>query len=335
MSFLSWKNVLNFYIYHTKDNEDFLKKIKHIPLTNYDDSNYIISSNNIVLNNDMKESQNQIDELTNFYKQNRLVTARMGCVEDSFLIDKLFNFKINSHLLINESNEIDKYMKSNAGLYYKNKNDKNKVLDWWCSQTKELLINDTTILTSAYCFLNFEIILWAKLNIKKTFYNYCYITEILLRNSDNKRILYIGNGVESIKKGYERGLQNVWKFPVSNFLMYYLKTPQTTLGMDYPHNSMIETCEEIVKEVNHKYNDFDTAIFSCGAYAAPLINILRKQYPNKNLVYLGSDCFKMFGIYSKLMPYTYFSDAIIENWIEVVEELPKGCINHPEKKYWR
>ena len=66
-----------------------------------------------------------------------------------------------------------------------------------------------------------------------------------------------------------------------------------------------------------------------------LINILSQIYPNKNLVYIGSDCFKMFGVYSKGMPYTYYDDAIKENWIEVVEELPEGCKNHPEPKYWK
>ena len=117
--------------------------------------------------------------------------------------------------------------------------------------------------------------------------------------------------------------------------MYYLKTPQTTQGMDYPHETMIETCEDILNKILQKYSDFDTAIFGCGAYASPLINALRKKFPNKNLIYLASDCFKMFGVYSKMMPYTYFTEAIPENWIEVIEEVPKGCENHPEKRYWK
>jgi hypothetical protein len=226
-------------------------------------------------------------------------------------------------------------MKFNAGLYYKDKREKNKVLDWWCNETKDLLLHPKSTLTSAYCFLNNDICTWALLNMKKLFYNYSHITDILLKYSEGKKILYIGNAVDSIKAGYERGLQNAWTFPVSTFSMYYLKTAQTTIGMDYPHSNMIETSEEILKEIVEKYIDFDTAIFSCGAYAAPLINALRKKFPNKNLIYLASDCFKMFGVYSKMMPYTYYADAIKENWIEVVEEVPKGCENHPEKRYWK
>jgi hypothetical protein len=331
--FLSWKNVYNFYKFHTCDNEDFLKKIIDIPLTNYQDDSVPILSQGT--NMSLIEGEKQLEILTKLYNDNGLVTIRLGCVESSFFMHHLLDFKIPSHLLIDDQNDIDNFIKKNAGLYYSDAKDKKKVLDWWCNETRELLLNDTTVLTSVYCFLNFDICLWALLNIKRHFYNYGYMTKILLRNSEGKKILYVGNGVDSIKAGYERGLQNAWKFPVSNFSMYYLKTPQTTLGCKYPHDTMIQTCEAIINEVIEKYSDFDTAIFGCGVYAAPLINNLRKKFPSKNLIYLGSDCFKMFGVYSKLMPYTYFEDAIKENWIEVVETLPEGCENHPEKRYWK
>ena len=75
----------------------------------------------------------------------------------------------------------------------------------------------------------------------------------------------------------------------------------------------------------------------CGAYGPPIINILRKKYPNKNLCYLGAECYKMFGIYSKGMPYTLIIRAreLKENWIEVLESKPPGTENHPEPKYWK
>jgi hypothetical protein len=43
----------------------------------------------------------------------------------------------------------------------------------------------------------------------------------------------------------------------------------------------------------------------------------------------------MFGIYSNGMPYTNYSEAIKENWIEVIENKPKGTEKHPEPKYWK
>lgn len=330
--FLSWKNVYNFYKFHTCDNEDFLKKIIDIPLTNYEDDS--VQPLDKIMNKDMTESKNQEEELAKLYNENKLITIRLGCVESSFLMHRLFNFKMPSHLLITDPDNIDIRMKNNAGLYYTDNKDKDKVLDWWCNETKELLLNNNITLTSAYCVLQFEICTWALLNMKRKFYNCGWMVEIILRNSEGKKLLYIGNGVDSIKAGYERGLQNAWKFPVSNFSMYYLKTPQTTLGCKYPHDTMMQTCESIINEVVEKYSDFDTAIFCCGGYGPPLINSLRKKFPNKNLLYLGSACFTMFGVYSEMIP-CIDSRAIKENWIEVVEELPEGCENHPEKRYWK
>ena len=118
--------------------------------------------------------------------------------------------------------------------------------------------------------------------------------------------------------------------------MYYLKTPQTTTGMNYPDETMIETCDNIIQEIENKYNDFDTAILGCGCYGAVLINILRKKYSNKNIIYLGSDCYKMFGITTPSMNFwgANNSEVNVERAFNPVESLPEGCKNHPEKKYW-
>jgi len=224
-------------------------------------------------------------------------------------------------------------MRCNAGFYYKDPNTRDELSKWWCEQTKELLLSET--ISSSYCFLNFDLPLWALLGLKKQFYNYGCIVKIILQNSEGKKILYIGSAIKSIKAGYDRGLQNAWTFPVSNFSMYYLKTTQTTTGCPLPHESIKETCEVLINEIDEKYSDFDTAVLGCGAYGPPLINMLRKKYPNKNLCYLGAECYKMFGIYSKGMPYTYYTEAIKENWIEVLESKPPGTKNHPEPKYWK
>ena len=141
-------------------------------------------------------------------------------------------------------------MRTNAGFYYKDKDFKKEICDWWCKETIELIHRST--LTSCYCFLNFDLTLWSLLDIRKKFYNYCNVHKIILQNSEGKKILYIGNGVESIKKGFELGLQNMWKFKVSNFSMYYLKTPQTTEGCEYPHKSIRDTCEFLVEEILEK-----------------------------------------------------------------------------------
>lgn len=328
MSYFSWKNVSNFYKYHSKNNEDFLHKLSSIPLTSY--SSDIIEVKNTISNTDLVESTNPEQELTELYKQNALVTTRMGCVESLFILTHL-GMSIPSHL--KQGYEIDYYMKRNAGFYYKDSIRQKELRDWWINETIELIRFGT--ITSCYVFLGYDLILWSALNIKKKYYNYDYLTKVILQNSDGKKLLYIGNGVESIKTGYERGVQKAWSFRVSSFSMYYVKTPQTTLGCDYPDESIKETCETLIEEINNHYADFDTAILGCGAYGPPLINKMRKNYPNKNIVYLGSDCYKMFGIYSNAMPFHMRCNAVTENWIEVVEDKPMGTENHPEPKYWK
>lgn len=274
-------------------------------------------------NESMIESKNQYKELVEMYK-NKLIAFRPGCVESSFFLFYKYKFLIKQdHLKYDK--EIDYFMKHNAGLYYKN--SPNKVWNWWVEQFEQIMKN--SVLCSCYCFLHYDLPVCAKINKTGLFYNYSQLSKVILKNSENKKILYVGYNTDSIKTGYER-IHKVWKFKVSNFIMHYVKTPQTTFGMEYPHENMIETTESILKEI--ETYDFDTAIFSCGAYGPPLMNRLK----HKNLIYLGSDCLKMFGIKINLQPWElYEPDVNKEYIIDVVESLPSGCKNHPEKKYWK
>lgn len=333
--YLDWQSIQYFYSYNCTSNNDFLVKYNTIPIIKYDSNNYKSIYGTNIQNFDMIKSINQVEELKDLFINNNLIAFRPGCIESSFLLKYYFNMDLNTHIHY-VHNDIDYHIKNNAGLYYKNINRKKEVLDWWCENYIDLLNNST--FTSCYIALHFDIPLMAKLNLKGKYYSCNHLYRIILENSENKKILYVGNNILSIKTGYERDLKKLWKFPVSNFSMYYLQTPQTTLGMEYPHDTMIETCDELINIINEKYNDFDTAIFSCGAYGSSLINILRKLYPNKNLLYLGSDCFRMFGCYSHMQKWQDIEppeNFNKEHVFEVLEELPEGCKNHPEKKYWK
>ena len=330
---MSWKQVLDFYQYNCNNNYDFLEKFNNIPFKLIE--NYSNPYGNTIKNIDMIISNNEIDKLSLMYLNNNLITFRPGCVEISFALSYVFNIKIpNSNLNIDNNSELDKYIKANAGLYYRDSSRRTEVLNWWTDHFIDLIKNCTY--TSCYCILDYDLVMLSVLNVKGKLYNYGDLYKVILENSEGKKILYLGNAVDSIRAGYERGLQNVWKFQVSDFSMYYLKTPQTTTGMKYPHDTMIETCNDIIGQIDSNYSDFDTAIFGCGAYGSSLINILRKKYPQKNLVYLGSDCFKMFGVKINMQPWELHDSNVNKDaLIDIVESLPDGCINHPEKKYWR
>jgi hypothetical protein len=313
---------------HSQNNQEFINNF----IINYDkcglsDIYEFVDTN--IINSDLQEYVD-LDEITEKYKNNNLVTTRLGCVECAFLVKYMYNTHFDCNLFFHN----DKYMKENAGLYYKNNEDKTKVLDWWCEQTINIVKN--SVKTSCYSVLHFDLFFWANINVNGFYCNWGHLHKIILKNSENKKLLYIGNGVDSIKAGYERGLANAWNFPVSNFTMSYYKTPQTTLNMDYPDNNMIETTNRIVEEIINSYSDFDTAILGCGAYGPPLTNILSKKLSNKNIVYLGSNCYKMFGIYSEGMPIPICDENVKKDgWIHVLEECDPRCLGIDQGKYWK
>ena len=146
MSFYSWQNVKNFYQYHCNNNKDLLNRISEIPLTDYNNDN--IKPLDEIKNKDIIESQNQFQELLDLYRSNKLKCLRLGNVESYFLINYYFKYKLPSHLFRND--DLDFNMRHNAGLYYKNIEDKKNISDWWCYNTIKFLLKSTII--SAYCF---------------------------------------------------------------------------------------------------------------------------------------------------------------------------------------
>ena len=110
MSFLSWQNVRNFYQYYCKNNKDFLQNIHKIPRAGYDDE-CCVKKKDEIMNTDVIESTNQIEELTELYKQNKLITSRMGCVE-VYIYDKTSCLIMIYLLILSRSTDIDYNMKT-------------------------------------------------------------------------------------------------------------------------------------------------------------------------------------------------------------------------------
>lgn len=323
----NWHKTWLFYKHNTNNNCDFLEKYIGNQKLIYEE---FIQHTNDIINTDLVINNDYTDIIEKL-KNNSLITTRIGCVESKFLINYHFKKPFEDHNVV-VSYDDDTYMKRNAGLYYKNEEDKKRVLTWWCNNTVEC-INKST-LTSCICVIHYDLTLWSLLNLKGVFYNWGHVHKVILKNSENKKILYIGNGVKSIEYAFNTGIQNKWNFPVSNFSMYYYKTPQTTLNMEYPDETMIETTNKIVNDIIELYPDFDTAVFGCGAYGPPISNILSKRLGNKNFIYLGSKCYTMFGLYSNGIPCDD-PEAIRENWVEIIEECDPSCRGIDGGKYWK
>jgi len=204
----------------------------------------------------IKESNNQQEELSALLKSNKLVAFRSGNVESGFFIK---NYTRWVPLWLKP--RMDLAMRRNAGFYYAKSDRRAEVISWWVNHYKEIYTN--AVICAVYDCTNLqnEAYLWATFQLPGKFYNYDILPRVLLENSEGKKILYIGGNTNSIRLGYERGLQSLWKFPVSNFTMYYLSVPQTTEGCVPPHETMIETTAYLLQEIGEKYSDFDTAIF--------------------------------------------------------------------------
>jgi mannosyltransferase OCH1-like enzyme/uncharacterized protein YciU (UPF0263 family) len=328
---VNWKKALFIYEHISNNNDHYINLcINH---TSYDNIiNFNINFQNISNIDLLNKKSNYSDDLQNLLDNNKLITTRLGVVESSFILKYKYNFAIyEDHLKYNEQ-KLDYYMKRNAGLYYIDDKHKKVVLDWWCNNTCELIKKST--ITSCYAALHYDLALWSYLDIRKKFYDWGKLHKFILKNISNKKVLYIGSAVKSIKFAHSN-IQKMWKFDIGNFEMYYVQTPQTTLDMTYPDTSIIDTTDKIVNKIISNYSDFDIAILGCGAYGPPLINILHKKLGDKNMIYLGSSCYTMFGIYSDGMPIPDDNDVIKENWIEVLEKCNNKCKNIDNGKYWK
>ena len=329
-----WKMVWNVtwgFYKKCANNQDFLNRWRDNDLQFMQS---IANDGNNVNNVDMVDSDNQFEELTRLYNDQKLVSFRPGCVESSFVYFYLFHEQLkHSHLNTCFLNgPLDGAMRTNAGMYYQRQEDKDQVHKWYVDSFVRIMKDST--LTFCYCVLYYDLMLCARLDLKKTYYDYCHLAEIILRNSANKKILYVGSAVDSIQLAYDRGLDKLWKFEVPPFDLLTVRTPQTTAGVkSFPHSNMLETTKDIINRIG-EYPDFDTAIFGCGAYGAPLIDELSRIYPDKNLIYLGSACYKMFGIISDPhMRWDKYTDQCNKEFLMYPIESSPDSI-HPEPKYW-
>jgi len=139
-----------------------------------------------------------------------------------------------------------------------------------------------------------------------------------------------------MQAGYEN-LQNVWKFNVSNFSFHTVYIPQSTRGTSQPNSSMIDVASNIVDYIDSRYSTFDTAVLGCGAWGPPLMNLLRKKYgETKNLMYLGSETYQLFGVKTRQLGLGKDKDANKHKLVPVAEHPDEESIAHIDSgKYWR
>lgn len=334
-----WKKYLYIYQYECNNNHEFIEKIKkEMDIIKNRRMEKMMYKDKMIINKDLICKNCDYHNLESLYKNNKLITTRLGIVETNFILRYIFKHinSLNDSYKNIKDEEMDIYMRINAGMYYKNIKDKDIVWRWWINQTIQSL--NKSILTSSFHVLFNDILLWSYLDLKGTFYNWGNFDKFVLMNSEDKNILYVGSATTSIQYSYENKIyQKAWKFKISNFALFYVKTPQTTLDMDYPDDNMMITTNHLLKEINENIikNKINTIILGCGSYGPPLINQLMDLHNNINIMYLGSKCYSMFGLYTSGMPIPIQDrDVNAENWIQVLEKCDERCKNIDKGKYW-
>lgn len=174
------------------------------------------------------------------------------------------------------------------------------------------------------------------LNIKNNFYNESIVLNKLL----NKKVLIISPFSNLIKQQFESGnCKKIYEnFPNIEKINYY--TNIYTFFNKGPHNNILETIDYLVNEIDIKINqnDYDIVLISSGAYSV----LLAKQFydKGKDVITLGGDLQKMFGILNKREKNEIEKNNIIlknkEYWITNIpdEYKPEGYMKIEDGCYW-
>jgi len=282
-------------------------------------------------NPDLRESS-KFSDLAALYRANKLITTRLGSIESQFIAAAGYG----SPWCGQNEHSTSEGMQTNAGMYFRNQTDQRNVMAWWLSETIDIVRH--SVLTSCLVFLHLDLLVWAHIGATGYYYNWGNhdLFKIILRESESKMVLYLGQATDSMQAGYEN-LQNVWKFNVSNFSFHTVYIPQSTRGMSQPNSSMINVASNIVDYIDSRYSSFDTAVLGCGAWGPPIMNLLRKKYgKTKNLMYLGSETYQLFGVRTRQLGLGKDKDANKHNLVPVAEHPDEGSIAHIDSgKYWR
>lgn len=331
-----------------KSNTEFLKCYEENAsrISNYDTSlikekivenlGGIQKNTEVLINKDIIINSN-VEELIEKYKSGNLITCRLGCSETSFLLNCHFGKSIiNDHIGPYKNRHDDKHFKNCCGMYYTKEEDRIKVHEWWCNNTLELLGKKNITITSAYLVLAYDLLLYSLLDLKNKTLHPWNQQNYLIPYFEGQKILVISNGINSMRHVYELGLQKMYNAKLPEFSMDFCFMPQTTPGMPFPHNNMIETAESVINEIEKNYYEFNTALLACGSYTAPLINILSKKFSNRNFLYLGSSLYTMFGLYSKGIqkPEHEGNFYCLDNFMHIPEKCPEACKHIDGGKYW-
>lgn len=162
-----------------------------------------------------------------------------------------------------------------------------------------------------------------------------YMKNKLFNIINNKRILVINSFSKLIKNQIDTNINNLKQiysnFP--NIIEVSQYTTPYTFFNNGPHNSILETINNICNEITNLSYNFDVAIISCGAYSSFIANYINKTM-NKDIFVTGGYITRFFGIMCKRDINKFYNFENKECWITNIpdeykpfdyEKIENGC----------
>jgi hypothetical protein len=122
-------------------------------------------------NRSMKQAKSS-DKLIELYKQNKLITTRLGIVESMFIAAHVYGIIWPKQLTdaVYKDKGIDYRMQANAGLYFTDEDSRRKTLNWYAINSIEIIRR--SIPTSCISFVWSDLALWSAMGLSGDYYNW-------------------------------------------------------------------------------------------------------------------------------------------------------------------
>ncbi|MCA9750222.1 MAG: hypothetical protein KC414_14025, partial [Romboutsia sp.] len=232
-------------------------------------------------------------------------------------------------------NTITLQIKQNAGFY-----GDTDSFNEWTERYIDCLKNSTYIfIPPSQLDRNVYLNIFNRLGIQLPMYYYPnfleYYIELFEKITQTNKCLILSSMTDTMKQNLHN-IKNI--FPDNDInpeSFVFIKTYNTFLGVEYPHNDWYETYRHIVQKIDDVFDNEDIkyVFVSCGCYGLPLCNYIFQKY-NVSTMYVGGILQLCFGIKGErwdrqgnIKKYynKYWSRPLITEIPDIYKKIENGC----------
>jgi hypothetical protein len=268
----------------------------------------------------------EITVLDNYLFHKEELMTEMGNIISNINNDQyMFSGKKGSDWLSN-SEDINYNLRkliTNAGFYVDSSLDYKYILEEWCVNYLEGIVNSEALFNYVSAIPFFYKIQDYIYNIMKRriyYYNYCEKLEDFYELFAGKNIIFVTPHSSKIQELYDskkifdlyEGV-NIQEYNLTLIHSYISTFPNK------PNSSWLETFNKIKANIDSKMLETKCSLFiaSCGCYGIPLCNYVYKKY-NIDTMYIGHMIHGLFGVLDN-SSMNFFSDVKkkLDNWTKI------------------